>query len=328
MKQKNYIKIAKDVIAEEILALKKLNSSFDKSFLKAIELIGQCKGKVILAGIGKSGLISRKISATLSSVSIPSFYLHPSEASHGDLGQITKQDILIILSYSGETEELKHIINYANRFSIKIVGVASKENSLLLKSSNIKIILPKVKEAGIANLAPTSSTTTMIAFGDALAVALMHKTKFTKDKFKIFHPSGSLAKILITAKDLMIKGTNLPIVSQNLKMDEAINVMSKKKLGCLVVKDNKKKVVGLITDGDLRRKNKNNLLQKKVKDIMTINPKYINESMLAVKALDIMNKKKITSLLVSSDKDHKNKNKKFKIKGLLHIHALLQQGIK
>ena len=263
MKQKNYIKIAKDVIAEEILALKKLNSSFDKSFLKAIELIGQCKGKVILAGIGKSGLISRKISATLSSVSIPSFYLHPSEASHGDLGQITKQDILIILSYSGETEELKNIINYANRFSIKIIGVASKENSLLLKSSNIKIILPKVKEAGIANLAPTSSTTIMIAFGDALAVALMHKTKFTKDKFKIFHPSGSLAKILITAKDLMIKGINIPIVSQNLTMDKAINVMSKKKLGCLVVKDNKDMVIGLITDGDLRRKNKNNLLQKK-----------------------------------------------------------------
>ena len=327
MIKKNFKKIAQDVIKSEIVALKKLNKSFDGSFVKALDLICKCQGKVILTGIGKSGLISRKVSATLSSTGTPSFYLHPSEAAHGDLGQITKQDLILILSYSGETEELKNIIQYANRFSIKIIGVASKENSLLLKSSTIKIILPTVIEAGIGRIAPTSSTTIMLAFGDALAVSLMHKKKFNKDKFKIFHPSGSLGKILTTVKDLMSQGSEIPIINENKKMKEAISIMTKKKLGCLVIKNLKNLVVGFITDGDLRRKSKSNLFNKKISEVMSKNPIYVGESMLAVKAINVMNKKKITTLLVAKDSDYQRKKRKFQVKGILHIHSLLMRGI-
>ena len=327
MIQKNFKKIAKNVIATEIASLKKLNRCFDQSFLQSLELISKCNGKLILAGIGKSGLISRKISATLSSTGTPSFYLHPSEASHGDLGQITRQDVLLILSYSGETEELKNILQYANRFGVKIIGVASKKNSLLLKSSNIKIILPEVNEAGIGGLAPTSSTTLMLAFGDALAVALMHKKNFSKEKFKLLHPSGTLGKKLLVAKDVMSSGKDIPLINENKNMKEAITTMSNKGFGCLVAINKKKIVTGFISDGDLRRKSKSNLMNKKVSEIMTKKPIYIGESTLAVKAIDIMNKKKITTLLVANDKDYTGKKTKFKIAGILHIHTLLMKGI-
>lgn len=327
MKQENYKKIAKDVVLKEVIALKRLNKSFDKSFLKALEIISKCRGKLVLAGIGKSGLISRKISATLSSTGTPSFYLHPSEASHGDLGQITKEDVLLIFSYSGETEELKNIIGYANRFAIQMIGVASKKNSLLLRSSNVKIVLPEVKEAGVGGFLPTASTTVMLAFGDALAVALMHKKKFNRDKFKLFHPSGSLGKILTTVQDLMVKGRNIPVVSENKKMKEAIKIMTKKKLGCLVAIDKKKFVSGFVSDGDLRRKSSKNLFKKRIKDVMTKKPLYVGEDMLALKALNIMNKNKITTLLISNNKEFQKKRSKFKLKGLLHIHTLLKKGI-
>lgn len=327
MTKKNFNKIAKDVIRTQIISLKKLDRCFGKEFLKALELISKCNGKLILAGIGKSGLISRKISATLSSTGTPSFFLHPSESLHGDLGQITKQDLLLILSYSGETEELKGIIQYANRFGIKIIGVASKKESMLLKASNIKIILPMVKESGIGGLVPTSSTTMMIAFGDALAVALMYKKNFSKDKFKIFHPSGSLGKKLITAKDLMISGNKIPLIHENKKMKEALVLMSKKMLGCLVVINGKKYVSGFISDGDLRRKSKNGFIEKKVKEVMVKKPIYINENMLAAKALNLMNQKKITTLVVVNEKDYNKKSKNFKAKGILHIHTILAKGI-
>ena len=328
MAQKKLSKIAQNVIATEVNSLKKLNKCFGKPFLKALDLINKCKGKLVLAGIGKSGLISRKISATLSSTGTPSFFLHPSESLHGDLGQITKQDVLLILSYSGETDELKGIVQYANRFSIKIIGVASKKESMLLKASDIKIIVPTVKEAGIGQLVPTSSTTMMLAFGDALAVALMHKKKFNKDKFKLYHPSGSLGKKLIAAKDIMHTGKNIPVISENKNMKDAIFLMSKKSLGCIVAKNKKNQVSGFISDGDIRRKSKKDFIKKKVKDIMTRKPIFIGESVLAVKALEIMNNKKITTLLISSDNDYTKRNNKFKIKGILHIHSLLAKGIK
>jgi len=327
MIKKKFNKIAKNVINTEIASLKKLNQCFGKEFLKALELISKCNGKLILAGIGKSGLISRKISATLSSTGTPSFFLHPSESLHGDLGQITKQDLLLILSYSGETEELKGIIQYANRFGIKIIGVASKKESMLLKASNIKIILPIVKESGVDGLVPTSSTTMMLAFGDALAVALMYKKNFNKDKFKIFHPSGSLGKKLIAAKDLMISGSRIPLINENKKMKEAVTLMSKKALGCLVAINGKKNVSGFISDGDLRRKSKNGFMQKKVKEVMTKKPVYINENMLAAKAINLMNKKRITTLIVVSEKDYIKKSKNFKARGILHIHTILAKGI-
>ena len=327
MKNSNFNKIAKEVISTEIKGLKKLKKSFDKSFLKALDVISKCNGKVILAGIGKSGLICRKISSTLCSIGISSFYLHPSEASHGDLGMISKKDILMMLSYSGETEELKSIIRYANRHSIKIIGVASKRNSLLLRSSDIKIILPEVKEAGIGNLVPSTSTTTMLVFGDSLAVCLMHISNFSTHKFKSLHPHGSLGKKLISVKDIMFTDKDIPLINENTNMKDAIALMTKKKLGCLVAKNKKNFVTGFCSDGDLRRKSKNDLINKKLKDIMTKNPLWINESTLAAKALGIMNRKKVTTLLVTNDHNFNKKKRSIKIKGLLHIHELLKRGI-
>lgn len=325
MKSYNYKKIAKDVISTEISALKKLNKSFDNSFLKAIDLIAKCRGKIILAGIGKSGLISRKISATLSSVGTPSFYLNPGEAAHGDLGQITNKDILLILSYSGETEELKNIIQYANRFDISLIGVASKKNSLLLKASDIKIILPEVKEAGAGSFVPTSSTSMQLAFGDALAITLMSKKKFNKFNFKQLHPAGTLGKMLTTVEDLMFTGNKIPLINEEKKMYEAINLMSKKKLGSLIVLNKKKFVSGFVSDGDIRRQTKKNIANLKVKDLMSKNPNYIDKKTLAVKALKIMNKKKITSLIVVANKVSK---KRIKAIGIIHIHKIISAGIK
>ena len=325
MRNYNYKKIAKNVIAVEIAALKKLSKSFNNSFLKAIDLIAKCRGKIILAGIGKSGLISRKISATLSSVGTPSFFLHPGEAAHGDLGQITNKDILLILSYSGETEELKNIIQYANRFGIPLIGVASKKNSLLLKASDIRIVLPEVKEAGEGNLIPTSSTAMQLAFGDAVAITLMKKKKFNKFNFRQLHPSGTIGKMLTTVEDLMVTGNRIPLISEEKKMNEAINYMSKKKLGSLIVLNRKKFVSGFVSDGDIRRQSKKNITHLKIKNFMTKNPIYIDKKALAAKALEIMNKKKITTLIVAAPKTVK---KQVKAIGVIHIHAILGAGIK
>ena len=325
MRNYNYKKIAKNVIAAEIAALKKLNKSFNNSFLKSIDLIAKCQGKIILAGIGKSGLISRKISATLSSVGTPSFYLHPGEAAHGDLGQITNKDILLIFSYSGETEELKNIIQYANRFGIPLIGVASKKNSLLLKASDIRIVLPEVKEAGEGNLIPTSSTAMQLAFGDALAVTLMKKKNFNKFNFKQLHPAGTLGKMLTTVEDLMVTGNKIPLINEEKKMSEVISYMSQKKLGSLIVLNKKKFVSGFVSDGDIRRQSKKDIIHLKVKDFMTKNPTYIDKKALAVKALEIMSKKKITSLIVAVTKASK---KQIKAIGIIHIHKIISAGIK
>ena len=325
MRNYNYRKIARNVISVEIAALKKLNKSFDISFVKAVDLIAKCKGKIILAGIGKSGLISRKISATLSSVGTSSFYINPGEASHGDLGQINNKDILLILSYSGETEELKNIIQYANRFGINLIGVASKKNSLLLKASDIRIILPEVKEAGEGGFVPTSSTTMQLAFGDALAIALMNKKKFNKFNFKTLHPAGTLGKMLTTVGDLMVTKNKIPLINEEKKMIRAIKFMSQKKLGSLIVLDKKKFVSGFVSDGDIRRQSKKNIMHLKVKNFMTKNPTYINKDALAVKALEIMNKKKITSLIVVGSKINK---KPIKAIGIIHIHQIISAGIK
>ena len=323
MENHNYKKIAKKVIATEITALKKLNSSFDNSFVRAIDLIAKCQGKVILAGIGKSGLISRKISATFSSVGVSSFFLSPSEAAHGDLGQINNKDIVLIISYSGETEELKNIIEFVNRFGITLIGVASKKNSLLLRASDIKIVLPEVKEVG--GFLPTSSTTIQLALGDALATSLMYKKKFNKFKFKQLHPAGTLGKMLTTVEDLMITGKKIPLINEEKKMSEAINYMSKKKLGSLIVLNKKKFVSGFVSDGDIRRQSKRDISHLKVKDFMTKNPVYIDKKSLAVKGLKIMSKKKITSLIVTATKTSK---KQIKATGIIHIHKIIRAGIK
>jgi arabinose-5-phosphate isomerase len=323
MNKLNFNKIAKQVISTEIQALKKLQKSFGKSFTEAVELIAKSQGKLILAGIGKSGLISTKGSATLSSLGTPSFFLHVGDAAHGDLGVIGKKDILLILSYSGQTEELKNIIQYANRFSIPLIGVASKTDSLLLKASDIKIILPEVKEAGIGSLAPTSSSTMFCAFLDSLAVALSYKKKFSTYDFKNIHPGGSLFKKLTTVEDLMYKDNDLPLISENTKFSVALNIMSKKKLGSLVMLNKKKFLSGFLSDGDVRRKHKKNMSNLKIKDIMTKNPLVIQKDILAAKAIKIMQKKRITALIVGKII---TKNK-IKVIGLIHIHQILRAGI-
>ena len=323
MNRLNFNKIAKQVISTEIQALKKLQKSFGKSFTEAVDLIAKSQGKLILAGIGKSGLISTKGSATLSSLGTPSFFLHVGDAAHGDLGVIGKKDILLILSYSGQTEELKNIIQYANRFSIPLIGVASKTDSLLLKASDIKIILPEVKEAGIGSLAPTSSSTMFCAFLDSLAVALSYKKKFSTYDFKNIHPGGSLFKKLTTVEDLMYKDNDLPLISENTKFSVALNIMSKKKLGSVVMLNKKKFLSGFLSDGDVRRKHKKSMSNLKVKDIMTKNPLVVQKDILAAKAIKIMQKKRITALIVGKII---TKNK-IKVIGLIHIHQILRAGI-
>jgi len=322
MKKKDYKKIAKSVIDLEIKALKKLKSSINNSFNDAVEVIAKCQSKVILCGVGKSGLIAAKISATLSSVGTPSFFLSANDCSHGDLGSISKKDILILISYSGSTEELKNIIKYANRNKITLIGIMSKKNSVLCRASDIKLLIPEVIEAGLG-IVPTSSTINQLSIGDALAVSVLNKKKISKVDFKNFHPSGNLGVKLRTVEELMITGNKIPFVNENLKMKKAFQIISNKKLGTLIVQNNKKITTGIITDGQIRRFNERtiNMQDLTVKKVMTSNPISIDQDMLAEKALSIMNTKKITSLCV-----HSKKNRKKTI-GILHIHNILQSNI-
>ena len=325
MKKKNYISLANKAANIQINELKKIKKVFNNSFTKAIDLILNCKGKVIFAGIGKSGLIARKISATFSSVGIPSFFCDPAQALHGDMGQIEKKDILIIFSYSGNTSELTNMLKYANRYRIKIIGVASKPNSILLKASDIKLIIPNVKESDLTGMVPTSSTSITLLLGDCLATTVMHQRKFSKEKFKVFHPGGNIGNSLLLAKDIMISGANMPVINYKKNFKEALKIMNKKKLGIVVILKNRF-IKGLVTDGDLRRELKNYPRDKSLNKFMTKNPLVVNENMPSSKALAIMNEKKITSLLVISDADLNKTNKV--LKGIIHIHILLQNGIK
>ena len=322
--KKNYIKLANKAAGIQINELRKIKKVFNSSFVKAIDLIINCKGKIIFAGIGKSGLIAKKVSATFSSVGIPSFFCHPSEALHGDMGQIEKKDILIIFSYSGNTYELTNMLKHANRYGIKIIGVASKPDSILLKASDIKLLLPKVKEADVIGMVPTSSTSISLLLGDCLATTVMYQKKFSKEKFKIFHPGGNIGKSLLLAKDIMVTGRRMPVLKYNKSFKEALKIMNQKNLGLIVLEKNKF-IFGIITDGDLRRELKNSK-NNNLENFMTNNPLVVNENMPASKALAIMNEKKITSLLVVSDNDFKKKNKQV-LKGIIHIHILLQKGI-
>ena len=325
MSKKNYITLAYKAANIQITELKKIKKIFNNSFIKAVDLILNCKGKVIFAGIGKSGLIARKISATFSSVGIPSFFCDPAQALHGDMGQIEKRDILIIFSYSGNTSELTNMLKYANRYRIKIIGVASKPESILLKASDIKLIIPKVKEADITGIVPTTSTTIALLLGDCLATTVMYQRNFSKEKFKIFHPGGNIGSSLLLAKDIMVSGKKMPIIDHKKNFKEVLKIMTKKKQGIIVILKNKF-IKGLVTDGDLRRELKNDSDYGNLNKLMTNNPLVVNENMPANKALAIMNEKKITSLLVVSDKDFYKKNKR--LIGIIHIHFILQNGIK
>ena len=325
MNKKNYITLAKKSADIQINELKKIKRIFNNSFIKAIDLILNCKGKVIFAGIGKSGLIARKISATFSSVGIPSFFCDPAQALHGDMGQIEKKDILIIFSYSGNTSELNNMLRYANRYRIKIIGIASKPDSILLKASDIKLILPRVKESDVTGMVPTSSTSIALLLGDCLATTVMRQKKFSKEKFKIFHPGGNIGSSLLLAKDIMVTGKNMPVINYKKSFGEALKIMNKKRLGIIILIKNKF-ITGLVTDGDLRRELNTNSNNRNLKNFVNKKPLVVNENMPASKALGIMNEKKITSLLVVSDKDVKKRNKR--LRGIIHIHFLLQSGVK
>ena len=321
MNNKKFISSAKDVINLEIKALQNLKNFINSSFGKAVIKIAKCPSKVILCGVGKSGLIASKIASTLASVGTPAFSMMASEASHGDLGMISKKDVLILLSYSGKTNELKNIIQHANRNKIFLIGIVSKKDSTLYNASDIKILIPEVEEA--AGIVPTSSTTTQLAIGDALAITCMKYKKFSKKDFKKFHPSGSLGAQLITVSDIMLVGKNIPFVNEGLQMSKALNILNDKKLGVLLAQNKTKKTTGIITDGQIRRFNqkRTSIVNMKVKDIMTKNPISINKNQLAAKALSLMNANKITSLCV-----HENKNKSKTI-GIIHIHNILQSNI-
>ena len=319
MKKKDYKEIAKNVIDLEIKALKKLKSSINNSFNDAVDAITKCQSKVILCGVGKSGLIGAKISATLSSVGTPSFSISANDCSHGDLGSISKKDVLILISYSGNSEELKNIIKYANRNKVMIIAIVSKKNSLLYRSADIKLYIPEVEEAGLG-IVPTSSTINQLSIGDSLAVATINKKRISKKDFKKFHPSGSLGEKLKTVEDLMLTKDKIPFINENSSMKKALKIITQKKLGTLIARNSNGNTTGIITDGTIRRANEknSNLQALNVKSVMTQNPINVSKDMLAEKALSIMNHKEITSLCVNNNK---------KTIGILHIHSILAAKI-
>jgi len=308
----------KNVVDLQIKALKKLRNSIDQSFEKAVKEIKKCKSKIIICGVGKSGKIASKISATLSSVGTPSFCISANDCSHGDLGRISKKDILILISYSGNTEELKDLIKYAKNIKITLIGIVSNKNSELYKSADIKLLIPEVKESGYG-IVPTSSTTTQLSLGDALAISLMMEKKFDKLDFKRFHPAGNLAKKLKTASEIMLTGNRIPFINENEIMKNAIIKLNSKKLGFLVVVNNQAITKGVFTDGDLKRlmQKKKSIKNYKIKSFITKSHYTVKENMLASDILVQMNKRKITCVCVHNTK---NKNKTL---GVIHIHSLL-----
>ena len=322
MIKQDYKKIAKNVIDLEIKALIKLKNSINSSFTDAVNAITRCQSKVIICGVGKSGLIAAKIAATLSSVGTPSFSLSANDCSHGDLGSISKRDILILISYSGSSEELKNIIKYANRNKITLIGIVSKKNSILYKASDIKLFIPEVIEAGLG-IVPTSSTINQLSIGDALAVATINKKNISQKDFKKFHPSGNLGAKLKTVEDIMLTKNKIPFISENSTMKNALKIITSKKLGTLIVKNKVGNTTGIITDGQIRRVSQKNkkLHDLKVKKVMTKNPIKVDKNMLAMKALSIMNENKITILCVN------HPQKKNRTIGILHIHNILDNGI-
>ncbi len=319
---KNEIKeIGKSVIELQIRALKKLKYSIDESFDKSVKTLLNCKSKVIVCGVGKSGIIASKISSTLSSVGTPSFSISASDCSHGDLGKITKDDILILISNSGNTSELTNIIDYAKKNKIYLIGIISNKNSTLYKSSNIRLLIPEVIESGYG-IVPTSSTAIQLAIGDALAISLMKKKKIGKLDFKKFHPSGSLSTKLKTVGDLMLIKNKIPFVNENQLMKNALKVLNSKKLGFIVIINNQGLNSGIFTDGDLKRllQKKGKIQNLKIKSFMTKNPYVVEENTLASEILLKMNKKKITSACV-----YKKGNKRKTI-GVVHIHNILKNS--
>lgn len=311
------IAVARRVIAQEVEGLQAISGALDGGFVDVVDLVQGLKGRLVVSGMGKSGHVARKIAATLASTGTPAQFVHPSEASHGDLGMITRDDAVLLLSNSGETAELQDIIAYCRRFSIPLIALVRRNASMLVEAANHAMILPPVAEASPVG-APTTSTTMMMAWGDALAVALLERKGFSQEEFGVLHPGGKLGQALLRVENLMHGAEALPLTSPETLMQEALIEMTAKRFGCVgVVTENA--LVGLVTDGDLRRHMDAGLLQKPVRDVMNEKPVTILPSMLASEALGIMNQKAITCLFVLD-------NKRVPV-GILHIHDCLRAGV-
>ncbi len=313
------------VLREEAKALEALASGINENFSNAIETIHSRKsqyGRLIVAGIGKSGHVARKIAATLASTGTPAFFVHPGEASHGDMGMITKADVVLMLSNSGENPELSDLIHYTRRYDIPLIAITSKSKSTLATHADTVLLLPPMGEACPNGLAPTTSTTMMIALGDALAVTLLERMNLTPDQYKVFHPGGKLGQKLMKVSEMMVGYDNLPLVAQETTMDKALLVMTEKNMGAVLAVDADKNLLGIITDGDLKRHMAPDLLQKSVSAIMTSDPKSIQQNALAVEALEMMTRtpgKYLTSLIV--------KDESGKLAGMIRLQDCLQAGI-
>lgn len=312
------IESAKNTLSSEAGALKKLADSIDQSFVEAVRTLENCKGHVVVSGMGKSGHIARKIAATLASTGTTALYVHPAEASHGDLGMITSDDVVLALSNSGETSELADLVEFTQRFSIPLIAITMRGESTLAQAAKIVITIPKEPEVGSLGLAPTTSTTMMLALGDALAIAALESKGFSKDDFRNFHPGGKLGKLLLRVSDLMHDEKSLPLVKEDDLMSHVLVVMTEKSFGCTGIVDKKGMLTGIITDGDLRRHMSPDMLGKKASDIMTKKPMVISPRILAAEALNMLNEKKRTNLFVVDEG---------KPVGIIHIHDLLRAGV-
>lgn len=317
------IETAKRVLRIEAEAIYGLMDRLDQSFEKAVELILNSKGRVVVTGMGKSGLIGKKIAATLASTGTPAFFMHPAEASHGDLGMVTSHDVVIAISNSGETEEVIRLIPFLKRFNVKLISITGNNGSTLAQQADVNLDVTIKEEACPLGIVPTASTTATLAMGDALAVALLIKRGFKEEDFAKYHPGGSLGKrLFIRVRDLMHTGDALPVVGPDALMTDAIMEISSKRLGATAVVDLNRKVIGIITDGDLRRgiqKHGKAFFDMKAGEVMTRNPKTISPDELAAKALAIMEEKSITSLIVPDEEG--------RIEGIIHIHDILKKGI-
>jgi arabinose-5-phosphate isomerase len=315
--------IAKRVLKIEAEAVYALTEKLNSDFERAVEIIFNSKGRVVVTGMGKSGLVGKKIAATLASTGTPAFFLHPAEASHGDLGMVTSDDVIIAISNSGETEELINLIPFLKRFNVGLISMTGNPESTLSKAADVTLDISVREEACPLGIVPTASTTAALAMGDALAVALLTKRGFKEEDFAFFHPGGSLGKkLFIKVKDLMHTGDALPIVSPEMPMIKATVEISSKRLGVTIVVDSEKRILGIITDGDLRRGIERwgkAFFDMKAGEVMTKNPKTISEEELAVKALSMMERHSITSLVVPDDSG--------RALGIVHLHDILRQGI-
>lgn len=314
--------LAKEVLDIEAHSILKLKNSIDENFDKAIEILYDCKGRVIITGMGKSGLIGKKIAATLSSTGTPSYFLHPAESTHGDSGIITRDDVIIAISNSGETQELLNLLPLVKRFGVPMIALTGGLNSTLARTSEVFLDISVEKEACPLNKAPTASTTATLAMGDALAVCLLEKRGFSEEDFLVFHPGGALGKgFLFSVAELMIKDDRLPLASEDDKFTDVIELISEKKLGVAIITDKNGIMTGVLTDGDIRRTliKYHQVQDLKVKEVMTVNPKTILPTELAAKALHLMEKYSITALAITDE------NKK--PVGVLHIHDLLKAGV-